>query len=137
MNAKRLQAIGVVLGVALFVMAGLLVFAGAVKDTSDTENTKPPIADGHTAALRALGDTFGEIADRVGPSVVTVYSEKVVKFQRPDFSFPFGETRPSNGSLATRSSRNNSTRIRHVIANTDSPEAGLAQVSSSTSKAIS
>ncbi len=93
MNPKRLQAIGAVLGVALFVVAGLRAF-GANKDAPDLESPNPPIADGHTAALRALGDTFGEIAERVGPSVVTVYSETVVKFQRPDFSFPFGDNSP-------------------------------------------
>jgi Do/DeqQ family serine protease len=94
MNTKRLQAIGAVLGVALFVMAGLLAFTGADKAASDTESPKPPIADRDTAALRALGDTFGEIADRVGPSVVTVTSEKVVKFRRPESFFPFGDNSP-------------------------------------------
>lgn len=90
MNPKRLQAIGIVLGVALFVATGLLVFTGADRPSSAKENAKPPVADGATAALRTLGETFGEIAKRVGPSVVTVYSERVVKLQRPDFPLPFG-----------------------------------------------
>jgi serine protease Do len=94
MNPRRLQAIGIVLGVALFVATGLLVFTGADRPTSRREVVQPPIKDGSTAALRALGESFGEIAERVGPSVVTVYSEKVVKLQRPDFSLPFGDGFP-------------------------------------------
>jgi serine protease Do len=90
MNRKRLQAIGIVLGVALFVAAGPLAFRGADRSSAAT----PPLPDGNTAALRAMGETFGEIAERVGPSVVTVASEKVIKFRRPDFFFPFGEDSP-------------------------------------------
>ncbi|HVM62260.1 MAG TPA: DegQ family serine endoprotease [Verrucomicrobiae bacterium] len=86
MNVKKLQAIRLVTGIASFVAAGLIVFAA--------DNTPPPVPSGDTAALRALADTFGAVASRVGPSVVTVYSEKVIKFQRPDFSFPFGDNSP-------------------------------------------
>src|ERR1051326_7165403 len=94
MNPKRLQAVGIVLGVALFVATGLLVFTGKDRPASAAENAKSRVADGGAAALRALGDTFGDIAERVGPSVVTVYSERVVKFRQPDFWFPFGEGSP-------------------------------------------
>ena len=38
--------------------------------------------------------TFGDIAERVGPSVVTVYSERIVKLRQPDFGFPFGDGSP-------------------------------------------
>lgn len=94
MNPRRLQAIGIVLGIGLFAAAGLLVFTGADRPASVKENAGPPVAEGNAAALRALGESFGEIAGRVGPSVVTVYSEKVIKFQRPDFGFPFGDDFP-------------------------------------------
>lgn len=94
MKPRRLQAIGIVLGVALFVAAGLLVFTGADRPIPSKEKAMPPVADGNTAALRALGKSFGDIAERVGPSVVTVYSEKVVKFRQPGFSFPFGDDSP-------------------------------------------
>ena len=94
MNPRRLQAIGIVLGVALFVATGLLVYTGADRPAPAKENLKSRVADGSTAALRALGETFGDIAERVGPSVVTVYSERVVKFQRPEFGFPFGNEFP-------------------------------------------
>jgi serine protease Do len=94
MNPKRLQACGIVLGLALFVATGLLVLTGADRPTLLKEKARPPVADSNTAALRALGESFGEIAERVGPSVVTVYSEKVVKLRQPDFSFPFGGDSP-------------------------------------------
>lgn len=94
MNPKKLQAIGIALGLALFVATGLLVFTGADRPAPARETARPPIADGNLAALRALSDSFGSIAEHVGPSVVTVYSEKVVKFQRPDFPFPFGGDSP-------------------------------------------
>jgi serine protease Do len=94
MNPKKLQAIGLALGLALFVATGLLVFTGADRPVPVRETARPPVADGGTAALRALSDSFGSIAERVGPSVVTVYSEKIVKLQRPDFPFPFGGDSP-------------------------------------------
>ena len=87
MKPKRLRASGILIAVTLFAMTGLLLFAAAARPAL----AAPPIPDGDTAALHALGDTFGEIADRVGPCVVTVYSEKVIKFHRPDSGFPFGE----------------------------------------------
>jgi serine protease Do len=86
MNSKRLRAMGIMVGLAAFAATAVLLFTAADRPAS----AAPPIPDGNTAALRALGETFGEIADRVGPSVVTVYSEKVVKFHRPDSSSPFG-----------------------------------------------
>jgi serine protease Do len=72
------------MGLVLFAVSGGLVLSAVDRPAS----AAPPVPDGNTAALRALGETFGEIADRVGPSVVTVYSEKVVKFHRPEFGFP-------------------------------------------------
>jgi serine protease Do len=94
MKPRRLQAIGIVLGLALFVATGLTVFIGADRPASSKEKARPSVAEGNTATLRALGESFGEIAERVGPSVVTVYSEKVVKLRQPDFSFPFGGDMP-------------------------------------------
>ncbi len=94
MKPGRLQATGIALGVALFVATGLLALTGADRPATSKEKTKPPVADGNTAILRTLGESFGEIAERVGPSVVTVYSEKVVKLRQPDFSFPFGDDSP-------------------------------------------
>src|SRR5437879_13819152 len=80
MNPRKLQAIGIVLGAALFVATGLLVYTGADRPMPAKENARSRAAGGSTVALRALGETFGEIAERVGPSVVTVYSERVMKF---------------------------------------------------------
>ncbi|HUJ11754.1 MAG TPA: DegQ family serine endoprotease [Verrucomicrobiae bacterium] len=94
MKPRRLQALGILFGTGLFVATGLMIFTGADRPPASREKTRAPIADGNTAALRALGESFGEIADRVGPSVVTVYSEKVIKFHQPDFSFPFGDQFP-------------------------------------------
>jgi serine protease Do len=94
MNPRKLQAIGIVLGVALFVATGLLVFTGANRPTPLEEKPRPLIGNSGTAALRGVSESFGEIAERVGPSVVTVYSEKVVRFQRPEVPFPFGDDFP-------------------------------------------
>jgi serine protease Do len=92
MNAKKLRVVGVTFGLALCVAAGLIVF---------TAVDKPALAKGDAAAsnlgpspapLQALSDAFADVAARVKPSVVTVYSEKTVKM--PYFQWPFGDDSP-------------------------------------------
>ena len=90
MKFRRLRIIGPVLGLALLVAA---ILTGA-QTSAPAKDTKPASSEGSKATLRALGESFGEIAERVGPSVVTVYSEKVIKFRQPNFSFPFGDDSP-------------------------------------------
>ncbi|HTS19656.1 MAG TPA: DegQ family serine endoprotease [Verrucomicrobiae bacterium] len=86
MNGRKLQTPGLIMATTLSLAVGLTALLAA--------EPAPPVPIGDTAALRALGGAFSEIADRVGPSVVTVYSGKSVRFQRPDFSFPFGDGSP-------------------------------------------
>jgi serine protease Do len=92
MNLKRLQAIGIVLGVALFVATGLLVWTGAERAPSSKGHFLPAVAPASTASLRQLSDTFADVAGRIKPCVVSVHSEKIVKV--PRFEWPFGDDSP-------------------------------------------
>ena len=51
-------------------------------------NAAPATADANATALRAFSDGFADVAAKIRPSVVTVYSEKIVKL--PQFRMPFG-----------------------------------------------
>jgi serine protease Do len=101
MNPKKLQALGVVLGTALFVATGLLTFtaadrakpAPAAQATATAKASHAPSV-ASTAGLQSLSDNFADVAEHVQPAVVSVYSEKVVKYRRPDFGFPFGDDSP-------------------------------------------
>lgn len=88
-DSKRLQALGWLVGLALFVATGLLITIG-------TDRAKPltnqPLSVGSAARLESLSDTFAEVAAKVKPSVVTVYSEKIVRM--PEFWWPFGDDFP-------------------------------------------
>ncbi len=91
MNARKLQALGLTLGLALFVATGLLLVTGAKPDRSTTSAPPPPLEG--LAAAQKLSDTFAAVAERVQPCVVTVYSEKVVRL-RQDWLNPFGDEFP-------------------------------------------
>ncbi|MGH8597203.1 MAG: trypsin-like peptidase domain-containing protein, partial [Gammaproteobacteria bacterium] len=93
MNPRKLQAIGIVLGMALFVATGLLIFTAGDRAVVSSERT-PPIREASTASIRELSDTFADVAEHVRPCVVSVHSEKVVKFRRNEWPFPFGEDFP-------------------------------------------
>ena len=87
MNPRKLQAIGITLGIALFVATGLLVFTAAdrpVRTVSDTS----------VASIRALSDTFAEVAEKVSPAVVSVHSERITRLRRGDQQLPFGDDFP-------------------------------------------
>jgi len=73
MNIKTLQA----LGIALFVTVELTLAAD-----------KP---DAALATARQLNDVFVAVAERVRPTVVSIYSEKVIKMRRPELNLPFEE----------------------------------------------
>ena len=86
---SKAVSVGVVLGVALFVAAGLFVLLAAHPGGSDL---KPgPIDQAVTAPAEQLGKAFAMVAAHVRPAVVSVYSEKMVRFQRPEFGSPFGD----------------------------------------------
>ncbi len=92
MNSKYLSTIGLSLGLALFVATGLLLTTGSDRAQPEAAHTVQPVSARSVAALQEMSDTFAEVAERVKPSVVTVYSEKSVKL--PDMQFPFGEDFP-------------------------------------------
>ncbi|MDO8990303.1 MAG: DegQ family serine endoprotease [Sideroxyarcus sp.] len=87
----RIQTAGIALGLALFVAAGLFVSVSANKPQPD--GTAPPgaIPESVTAPAEQLGKAFAAVAAQVKPAVVSVYSEKTMRFQSPDFRIPFGD----------------------------------------------
>jgi serine protease Do len=84
-RSKALQQI-----VILFCAATIL--AGTAASAAAKPASPAPPAD--IAAARALSGVFNAAAERVQPSVVSVYSEKVVKFRNFEWSFPFNEDSP-------------------------------------------
>jgi serine protease Do len=93
MNPRKLQAIGIVLGVGLFVATGLLIFSAADRATVSQQRAAPDIETA-TASARQFTDTFADVAEHVRPCVVSVHSEKIVRLRRYDWQFPFGEDSP-------------------------------------------
>jgi len=90
MNESKARAIGVALGMALFVAVGLTLIVAARSGT-DRLLEPGPIDPKVTAPAEQLGKAFVMVAAHVKPCVVSVYSEKVIKFTEPQFSFPFGD----------------------------------------------
>jgi serine protease Do len=59
---------------------------------SNGGDLKPgPMDPAVTAPAEQLGNAFAMVAAHVRPTVVSVYSEKMVKLQGPEFQNPFGE----------------------------------------------
>jgi serine protease Do len=92
MKPHTVQAIGLGLGLALFVAVGLLLTTG----THPGPDTTPPVpgklvAPGGTSAAEQLGDAFATVAARVRPSVVSVTSDKVLRFRAPEHLAPFDD----------------------------------------------
>ncbi|NQU11628.1 DegQ family serine endoprotease [bacterium] len=54
----------------------------------------PAVADPSPEAVQALSDSFAEVAQAVGPAVVSVHSEKIVKMRQPESPVPFGDDFP-------------------------------------------
>jgi serine protease Do len=88
-QVSKLVALGLVLGVALFVAFALLVLLGPGRAGSDLKvGTLDPSV---TAPAEQLGKAFALVAAHVRPAVVSVYSEKIIQLQAPEFEFPFGD----------------------------------------------
>jgi serine protease Do len=87
---NKVRAVGVTLGLALFVGIGmtLIIAAGS---SSDKVMRPGAIDEKVVAPADQLGKAFAMVAAHVRPSVVSVYSEKTIKFTEPEFSFPFGD----------------------------------------------
>jgi serine protease Do len=92
MNSKKLRVVGMTVGLALCVAAGLIVFTAVDKPALAKEEATTSNLGPGPAPLQALSDAFADVAVRVKPSVVTVYSEKTVKM--PYFQWPFGDDSP-------------------------------------------
>ncbi|MCX7915593.1 MAG: DegQ family serine endoprotease [Verrucomicrobiae bacterium] len=88
-DSRRLQALGWLVGLALFVATGLLITIGTDRPRSSAPRA---VSSESVASLQALSDTFAEVAAKVKPSVVTVYSEKIVRL--PEFRWPFDDEFP-------------------------------------------
>jgi len=85
----RTARLAVLIGLAIFVAIALLVMSGARQEHSAT---LPVAFDAKLVAPAAeLGQAFASVAAHVRPAVVSVYSERLVRFQQPDLPSPFDD----------------------------------------------
>lgn len=89
--SRRLRTAGVAIGLGLFVAAGLFVIVAADKPQPESPPTPGAIAESVAAPGEQLGRAYAAVAAQVKPAVVSVYSEKMVRLQSPEFRFPFGD----------------------------------------------
>ncbi len=89
MRTHKVQAIGLGLGLALFVALGLVLTTGP-RSGGELPTRPSQIDPDVMAPAERLGDAFAMVAAHVRPSVVSVYSEKVIRLRAPEFSDPFG-----------------------------------------------
>src|SRR5512146_341166 len=89
--SQKLQMIGIAIGLGLFTATGLFMTVAANKPQTDGPSAAGPIPESVTAPAEQLGKALAAIAAHVKPAVVSVYSEKMVRYQSPDFDFPFGD----------------------------------------------
>jgi serine protease Do len=89
--SKALQAAGISIGLGLFVAVGLFVTIAAKNPASESSPASGAIPESVTAPAEQLGRAYAAVAAHVKPAVVSVYSEKTVRFQSPEFPFPFGD----------------------------------------------
>jgi serine protease Do len=85
----EIRAVGAAVVLALFLALGLLPTVAAGKSPSAQALAATPIPGSVIAPAVQLGKAFAAVAAHVKPAVVSVYSEKMVKFQAQDF--PFGQ----------------------------------------------
>lgn len=74
-----------VLGVTILVGGGMMISRCSAQEAS----LVPPLNPAVTVPAIALGDAYAAVAAHVQPLVVSVYSEKMVKFHSGEFGFPF------------------------------------------------
>ena len=79
---KRSGLVAVVASVAVWGVTGLSAHGGADPSTA--------LSDEVTAPARQLSRAFAAVAQHVRPAVVSVYSERVLRFIGSDLSGPFG-----------------------------------------------
>jgi serine protease Do len=68
-------------GFAMLVSAGLLSMGAGSLLAAENSSPPPPLTDAITAPARALSRAFAAVAGHVKPAVVSVYSEKILKFR--------------------------------------------------------
>lgn len=76
---------------AISIIVGLGVFFSTKKIFSESSIKAVPIDTMVTAPAKELSKAFAMVANHVRPAVVSVFSEKVVKFKSQDDFFPFGD----------------------------------------------
>jgi serine protease Do len=86
----KFQILSAGAGVALFVCIGL-VFSIAASKSPPSNPPPAPLSESTIAPALQLEKAFAAVAAHVKPAVVSVYSEKSVKYQEPDVPFPFGD----------------------------------------------
>jgi serine protease Do len=84
------QAIGLGLGLALFVAIGLLLTTGTRPGT-DAAMRPGPIEPGVAGPADQLGAAFAMVAAHVKPCVVSVYSARTIRFSVPELTDPFAD----------------------------------------------
>lgn len=82
------RTLGIAIGLGLFVAAGLFVTIAAKSPVPDGPPPPGAIPESVTAPAEQLGKALAAVAAHVKPAVVSVYSEKTVLLQSPEF--PFG-----------------------------------------------
>ena len=89
--SKSIQAAGIAIGLGLFVATGLFVSVAANKPQPDSSASSGVLSESVIAPAEQLSKAFAAVAYHVKPAVVSVYSEKTVQLQSPDFQSPFGD----------------------------------------------
>ncbi len=89
--SREIQVIAIAVGLAAFVATGLIATIGATSAEPARALPPGPLPANITAPAEQLGKAFAAVAAYVKPAVVSVYSEKMVRFRSPDFQFPFGD----------------------------------------------
>ncbi len=89
--SRTLQTTGIVIGFALFIATGLFVTIAANKPQPEGVSAAGAIPESVIAPAEQLGKAFAAVAAHVKPAVVSVYSEKTVRMQSPEFEFPFSD----------------------------------------------
>ncbi len=89
-NKAKIKIVSTGAGVALVVGIGWVWAVGANR-SPQADLKAAAISESAVAPALQLEKAFAAVAAHVKPSVVSVYSEKTVKFDTPDFPFPFGD----------------------------------------------
>ncbi len=88
MMTRQLQIAGIALGLALCVAGSVLVPVAQAGEKAQRPGVLPGSV---TAPAEQLSNAFAAVAAHVGPAVVSVYSEKRVRFHHSDLQAPLGD----------------------------------------------